>query len=105
MRSEKTLTPARLKLTRLMQEINFGSIYELVIQRGQPVFEPPPRVVRLVKLDGTNGPRGELSRSDFVMKAALLELFHNLDHVDDGARVSLEVKHGLPFLMRLDHKL
>ena len=50
------LSATRRKLLERMQRTNFGRL-ELRIQGGEPVFEPPPRVIQDVKLGGgENGP-------------------------------------------------
>jgi len=33
-----------------MQRINFGRILNLSVRRGQPVLDPPPRIIREMKL-------------------------------------------------------
>lgn len=64
---------------------------------GQPVFDPPPRLVREVKFGAHNGPRPEAALRDFVLKAQLVEFFAWLDMFGDGVIERLEVQHGLPF--------
>lgn len=46
------LSDGRRRLLRLMQDINFGAIEELEIRGGEPMFSPPPRVVREIKFGG-----------------------------------------------------
>ena len=48
-----SLPPARRRLLTLMQELNFGWIENLSVQDGDPVFDPPPTVVRQVKFGAT----------------------------------------------------
>jgi hypothetical protein len=69
----------------------------LVIVSGEPVVQPPPKVVREVKFGGDNGPRSERFAEDFLLKAQAVELFGFLDHFQNGVVDVLEVKHGLPF--------
>ena len=54
-----SLSPARRRLLRLMQQLNFGRIEQLTIRRGEPVLEPMPRLVVEYKFAGENGPRPE----------------------------------------------
>jgi hypothetical protein len=82
-----------------MQRLNFGRIEGLVVQDGRPVFDPRPRVVREIKFGGENGPRPELAKADFALKAEVRQLFAQLEALGDGVVSSLEVKHGLPFRM------
>ena len=96
------LPPAGARLVELMQEINFGRIEYLVIRGGQPMFYPPPRVVREVKFGGENGPRPEATKADFALKAEVRELFAQMEAMCDGTVRCIEVKHGLPFKMTVE---
>lgn len=97
--SKHDLSARRTALLELMQSINFGRIEGLAILDGEPVLDPPPRVVREIKFGGENGPRAELDASDFVLKSQVVELFQHLDELADGTIDVIEVKHGLPFRM------
>ena len=96
---KSSLSPAARRLIELMQRINFGRIEGLRVRGGQPVFDPPPRVVREVKFGGENGPRAELRATDFALKAQVVELVRGLADLGDGTVDVLEVKHGVPFRM------
>jgi hypothetical protein len=85
------------RLVELMQQVNFGRIENLTVRGGRPVLEPPPRVVREIKIGGDNGPRPESRRHDFPLKDQVTELFAHLEALGDGTVEVLEVKHGLPF--------
>jgi hypothetical protein len=100
--SKSSLSPARQRLVELMQDLNFGHIERLEILDSQPVFDPPPRVVREIKFGARNGPRPEAALRDFVLKAQLVEFFACLDTIGDGVIERLEVQHGLPFRVALE---
>ena len=87
------------RLVELMQTINFGRIEDLTVRGGNPVFDPPPRVVREVKIGGDNGPRPARDASNFLLKDQVVELFQHFDQLGDGTIEVLEIKHGLPFRM------
>jgi hypothetical protein len=97
-----SLPPAGERLVRLMQELNFGQVRDLVVRDGEPVFDPPPRVVREVKFGGENGPRPEVAKGDFALKAQVRELLAQLEALGDGLVECIEVKHGLPFKMTVE---
>jgi len=97
-----SLPPARRRLVTLMQELNFGWIENLRVRGGQPVFDPPPTVVRQVKFGGENGPRPEVAWEDFVLKAQVRELLVQMEAMGDGVIRCIEVKHGLPFKMTVE---
>jgi hypothetical protein len=98
---KSSLSPGRRRLVELMQSITFGRIEGLTMLNGEPVLDPPPRVVREIKFGGENGPRRELDTDDFLLKSQVVELFQHFDQVGDGYIDVLEVKHGLPFRMLL----
>ncbi|MFL5240596.1 MAG: hypothetical protein ACJ8FY_00685 [Gemmataceae bacterium] len=97
--SKHDLSARRACLLELMQSINFGRIEGLAVLDGEPVLDPPPRVIREVKFGGDNGPRPEIDAGNFLLKTQVVELFQHLDRLNDGNIESLEIKHGLPFRM------
>lgn len=97
--SKASLSPQRRRLVELLQRINFGRIEGLLVEAGEPVLDPLPDVRYEYKFGGDNGPRPELGRPDFALKAQLVELFEHLDRIVEGGIDVLEVKHGLPFRM------
>lgn len=96
---KSNLSPSQQKLLAEMQRINFGRIEDLMVYRGEPVFDLPPRVVREVKFGSENGPRLEAAKTDFALKAQVRELLAQLEALGDGVVSTIEVKHGLPFRM------
>jgi len=100
--SKRSLSAPRRRLLELMQEINFGRIEGLAVRGGEPVLDPPPRVVREIKFGGENGPRRELGSGDFALKAQAVEFFTHLSRLGDGTVEILEIKHGLPFRMSVE---
>jgi hypothetical protein len=97
--AKAALSVPRQRLVELMQTINFGRIEDLAVRGGNPVFDPPPRIVREVKFGGENGPRPEQAAADFLLKAQVVELFQQFEQIGDGVIESIDVKHGLPFRM------
>jgi hypothetical protein len=102
--TKSSLSKTKARLIELMQRINFGSIEKLVIEKGELVFDPPPRIVREVKFGAENGPRPEAAKQDFALKAQVRDLFAQIEEIGDGVIHSLEVKHGLPFKMVIEEK-
>lgn len=94
-----SLPPARRRLVTLMQEVNFGHVKGLVVRGGEPILNPPPRVVREIKFGSENGPRAEAAKDDFALKAQVRDLFAHMEAMGDGVIRCIEVKHGLPFKM------
>jgi len=86
----------------MMQETNFGRILGLVVRSGEPVLDPPPRVIREIKFGGENGPRPEVAKADFALKAQVRDLFAQMEALGDGVIPCIEIQRGLPFRMTVE---
>jgi len=100
--TKSTLTAPKGRLVELMQRINFGRIERLNVRRGEPVMDPPPRIIREIKFGGDNGPRPEAAKSDFTLKAQVRDLFAQLEALGDGVIPCIEIQRGLPFRMTVE---
>jgi hypothetical protein len=96
-RSKRDLSPSRQRLIELLQELNFGRIEGLVVRAGEPVFDPPPRIIREVKFAADNEPRPERLSTNFQLKSQQTELIELLNRFGDGTIESIECRHGIPF--------
>lgn len=97
--TKSSLSHARVRLIELMQRINYGRVEGLPVRCGEPVMDPPPRVVREIKFGGENGPRPESANADFALKAQVRDFFAQLEALGDGVVPCVEVQRGLPFRM------
>lgn len=95
------LSGGRQQLVRVLQQLSFGRVEQLVIRNSDPVFDPSPRVFQDVKFGSEQVLTAPTSSEDFALKAQLLELFDHLDRIGDGVIDCLVVKHGLPFSMNV----
>jgi hypothetical protein len=95
------LSVARRRLVELMQRLDFGTVEGLRVQAGEPVFDPPPRVVRDVKFGPESAPRPARGGEDYALKSQVVDLLRLLDEVGSGTIESITVLHGLPFRARL----
>ena len=102
--SKSTLTKAQSDLVDLLQRLNFGRIESLLIRSGEPVFDPAPRIVQKLKMGGENGPRPEAGLQDFWLKRNIVEMLQAIANLGDGEILAIEVKHGLPFSMEVEHR-
>ena len=101
MTTKASLSQAKRRFIELMQWINHGRIEGLKVHDGDPVLDPPPVIVRDIKLGGENGPRRELGANDFALKSQIVEFFSELDDLGNGTVDMIEIKHGLPFRMSI----
>jgi len=92
------------RLVGMMQALNFGRII-FTVRSGAPDFTQKVRTVRTVKLPaGDNGPRPEAGSADFELRKEVISLRNQVAKAADGARVTIEVKYGLPFLIEIEEE-
>ena len=99
--TKASLSPSRRRLVELMQDVGFGRIEQLHLRNGEPVFDPPPRVVRDVKIGKRNGPHATRGRLDFVLKDAVVELLDLFDEASSTTVARIVVQNGLPCRVEL----
>ena len=92
------------RLIGLMQDINFGRISGLQIQNGAPILTQETVVEREFKLAGLNAPRPEIDLDSFVLKQEVVALIKLLSPKVSVVVTHLEIKHGLPFLIRIQEQ-
>ena len=95
------LSPARRTLVRICQTINYGHIENLEVRDSDPILDPSPVMLKDVKLDSDEGPRLELSLTDFVVSGEVLRLMSLLDKMKRGTIRRLDVRAGVPRRMSL----
>lgn len=101
--STKRSLPASYKrLLEAMQQLNFGRIEHLEICKGEPVFDPPPRIVKDIKIGGENSARPELEMEDFLLKAPVIEFFEHLGRLGDVRVALIEIRYGHPFRLLIE---
>ncbi len=99
---KSSLSPACRRLVELMQATHFGRIESLEVRGGQPVFDPPPRVIRKIKIAAPDSPREGAGIRDFTLRKEVIEFFEHLDALGMGDVRCIEVKNGLPFSMDIE---
>ena len=97
--TKAALTPARKRLVELMQEVNSGRIEGLRVQNGEPVFDPPPTVLRLFLFGKDNGPNESRGNDGFALKKKVAELFEVFDRERSLSIQELMIDNGLPVRM------
>jgi len=96
------LSGPQRRIIEQCQAVNFGQI-TFTVQGGQPDPDKPWPTRQTVKLGGgENGPRPESASADFSLRKEQVALIHHISKLPDGARVTVEVKHGLPFLIEIE---
>jgi hypothetical protein len=103
--TKSSLSTAQIRLVELFQIINFGRVERLHFRGGQPIFDPPPRVTKKLKMGAENGPRPESSMHDFVLKVQTVDLLETISKIGDGQILVIEVKNGLAFSVEIEHSV
>jgi len=98
------LTPARRWLVENMQKIGFGRMKHLILVKGEPIVDLPPRVYRDRRLTGANMHRPEAELDDFLLKEQVITLFEEFDRIGSGVIAVLEVRDGLPYGMTMEER-
>jgi len=81
---------------KLISKVDYGVVRNLRVERGQPVFNPAPQVIRSVKFGPTDG-RDVKPSSPKLHKGQMAGLFRAIADIGDGYIESLEIQSGLPF--------
>ena len=71
--TKTALSPARRCLVELMQEVNYGRIERLEVKEREPVFTPPPRLVRQFVFGKDIGPNAKRTVDGFALKKKVVE--------------------------------
>ena len=103
MLTKSSLSSPQQRLLETLQRTNYGRVEALRVSEGEPVFTPPPRIVKDVKLGSADtGARPELESGDFALKREHIELFDQLRRFGSGTVECIEVKGGLPFRLMIE---
>jgi len=84
------------RLVELMQDVNHGRIEGLIIRGREPIWSPPPRVLRDRVIGKRSGPRPERQQTNFALKDPVCELLDELRSAPDGAKFTIVLQEGLP---------
>ncbi|MEZ4651967.1 MAG: hypothetical protein R3E97_24835 [Candidatus Eisenbacteria bacterium] len=94
------LTPTTRRLLELIERIGFGRIENLWVRSGEPSFDPPPRVLRDLRLKP--GPSAPATNRPGELKDQFVQLMRLLRQLGDGVVELIEVQNSLPFRVVLE---
>ncbi len=89
----------------LLQRLGFGHLESVKIRRGALVLDPGPTVVKVMKFGVADSQPPTDGSAAFELKKAMTELVEYIRGVDYGEIRCLEVRHGLPFSMEVEHRI
>jgi hypothetical protein len=102
--TKSSLSEAQRRLVALLQWMNFGRVEHLRVRRGEPLFDPPPRVIRTLKMGADNSRRRETSFEDFWLKRQTIEMLQVIADLSEGEVLAIEVQHGLAFALEVEFR-
>ena len=94
------LTPETRRLLDLIEGVDFGRIETLWVRSGEPSFDPPPRVLRDIRLKPGAG--HQPTREQGELKDQFVNLMRLLRRLGDGVVELIEVQNSLPFRVVLE---
>jgi len=101
--STRDLLPSECRFLIAMHELGFGSVESTPIRNGELILDPWPTIIRSVKF-GSEASAAFRPTEEFLLKRQVAEFFEYVRAVDDGEIRCLEVRHGLPFSMEIEHR-
>ena len=102
--AKSDLTPAMWRFIIEMQRIRFGRIEGLTVRQGSPVFDPPPCIYRVVKLNDSGGDRVRINAEAIAQRAQVQNMISQFETIGDGVIDCLEIRDGLPLYMTIQEK-
>jgi hypothetical protein len=102
--STHDLLPSERRFVVAMAELGFGRFEFLRIECGELVLDPWPTTVRGVKFGSAEGATHKRLPTEFDLKSQVAELFEFVRTVQAGEIRCLELRHGLPFSMEVEHR-
>ena len=100
--STRELSVAERTLLTAIQQLGFGRFEFVRIRRGELVLDPWPKTVQTLKFGSS--PPTIVRDKEFELKEQVSEFFEYVRGIDDGEIRTLEIRHGLPFSMEIDHR-
>jgi hypothetical protein len=95
--------PSERQFAAAMNDISFGRFEFLRIERGELVLDPWPTAVRSVKFGSAESAMHVTLPDEFELKRQVAEFFEYVRAVDAGEIRCLDLRHGLPFSMEVEH--
>ena len=100
-----SLSPARRRLVEAIRELGFGRIEGLIVVGGEPIFEPPPRMVQELRFTRKDSERLWEAENNYALKSQVTEFLERLTSLGNGRIDLITVQNGLPFSLTLEQQL
>jgi len=103
LKAARDLRPSERRFLAAIQRFGFCRFECVSIKRGELVLDPWPKTVRGI-LFGSKEAADKGVSGHFELKRQVVELFEWVRTVESGEIRCLEIKHGLPFSMEVEHR-
>lgn len=91
-----SLSPNLRRLLDRMRRLGYGTIRGLHVRAGDPLFNPPPLVVRMVRLAEAGPPCREPASAEYALNREQIAFQRELAVIDTGVIDVIKVHDGLP---------
>lgn len=91
-----SLSPNLRRLLDRMWRLGYGTIRGLHVRAGDPLFDPPPLVVRSLRLSGCGATCRERASGDYSLKGEQIAFQRELATIGTGVIDVVKVHDGLP---------
>ena len=95
------LTAPESAFLAAMQRVGFGSFQYVEVRHGEIVLDPWPATLRDIKFAAMASP-GQPANSEQELRPQVAEFFGQVRGIAAGEIRELQVRHGIPFSMRLE---
>ncbi len=95
------LSPACRSLLELIRRLGFGRIEALAVRGGEPVLDPPPRVIRAIRLAQLGPTRPATAAVGHPLQSAEIALVETLAAIGTGVIEVIKVHDGLPAALEI----
>ena len=99
--SKTALSDQKRQLVQKIQTVFFGDMFNISVQNGEPIMTPDTVIEREIKLAGNPQNQYTKDHTNFLLKKEVLTLMEEITRMGNGTIIQLEIKHGLPFLIRI----
>lgn len=93
---KRSLSPGRQRLIDLCRKHQFCRIEGFALCDGEPILEPPPRVLLTHKCRENARPRDYFESWNYTLTKEVVSIFRKFDEIRNATVVSLTVQDGLP---------
>src|ERR1035438_9735933 len=102
-KSARDLRPSERNFVAAMSAVWFGRFEDIRVEAGELVLDPWPKTVHAVKFGlGHSGPTQTIA-AEFDLKNEVVQLFESVRSLNQGRIIRLDIRHGLPSFMEIEH--